>query len=530
MSSASDRAPLILVGVLLLATLALPVTFMRDKSVTGDEIAHLPAGFSYLLTRRILLNPMHPPLVKELCALPLLFLDARMPADASTISEQSTNLAYQWQFGRAFFSQPGRDQLLFWSRVPAVLLSVGLALLVFRWASELWGRSAGALSLFLYAFDPTITAHAQLVTTDVGVAFFSTLYLYVLRHHLRGPRLRSLLVAGVCLGLALGAKFSALLLLPLTALLLAAAAWSDGERPVPPRPGRMAAAAISFVVLLGIAYVVLWIIYFGPADPLFYWNGLKTVRQDIAVDYPVFLMGQFHPGGSWLYFPIAWVIKTPLPSLLLLGLAAALFLAGTRRNWREELFILAPALGFFAGYSALAAQLGIRYLIPCSPFFCIFTARVAASSRRVLSLAAGLLLAWHAAEFVAIAPDHLSYFNEIAGGSSGGIDWLDDSNVDWGQGFLEVDRYVRARPVGPYSICYLPSILDPASYGLEGKGIRIDALLSRPPGYLILSAHCIARAKAILTRKFGDGPANWLTHEEPTGVVGHAFYVYASES
>src|SRR5881227_1117592 len=80
--------------LLLSATLVLPIAFMAEKSVTGDEIAHLPAGYSYLVTGRVLLNPMHPPLIKELCALPLLLLPARMPVDADTLAERATDFTY----------------------------------------------------------------------------------------------------------------------------------------------------------------------------------------------------------------------------------------------------------------------------------------------------------------------------------------------------------------------------------------------------------------------------------------------------
>jgi len=213
MHDATGGAPLsrdhmLLRGVLLLATFVLPVTFMTGKSLTGDEAAHLPPGFSYLVTHRVTLNPEHPPLIKEICALPLLFLGAVMPADQDAIEQGAQDSLYEWRFGRQFFSRPDRDRLLFWGRVPAALLSLALAALILRWASEIWDRFAGSLALFLYAFDPTITAHAQLVTTDVGFALFATAFLYALRHYVKKRSAALLLTAGAMLGLALGAKFS----------------------------------------------------------------------------------------------------------------------------------------------------------------------------------------------------------------------------------------------------------------------------------------------------------------------------------
>src|SRR5262245_48311841 len=299
----------------LLVTLAftIPVIIMRDKSVTSDETAHLPAGYSYLTTRVVKLNPMHPPLVKELAALPLLALDPIVPVDPATLAKQDFPLTYQWEFGKHFLGGQDADRLLFWGRVPAVLLSVGLAVLVMLWAQRLWGPIAGLVALALYVFDPTITAHAQLVTTDVGMAFFGTLFLYLLRRYLDRPSWTRLIVAGLALGLALGAKFSGVVLVPIAAFLVLLAAWRDREQARTPNEGaqqgrgarrraqRLAPAvrptvanpliggprSVRLLCVVGatallavLASIVVWALYFFPADPLFYWKGLQTVNKD----------------------------------------------------------------------------------------------------------------------------------------------------------------------------------------------------------------------------------------------------------
>ena len=212
---------LCLAQILLLAiTFVVPLVIMTGKSATYDEVAHLPAGFSYLTTGVVKLNPQHPPLIKEICAFPLLFLGPRKLVDRKKLESQKLESNYEWKYGRRFLFDQDADRLLFWGRVPAVLLSLGLAILIMLWAGKLWGRSASVLALFLYAFDPTITAHAQLVTTDVGLAFFATLFLFILRGYLQAPSPKRLVFSGVTLGLALGAKFSAVILVPTTVSIL----------------------------------------------------------------------------------------------------------------------------------------------------------------------------------------------------------------------------------------------------------------------------------------------------------------------
>ncbi len=538
----------LVVRILLLSTVfTTPVIIMREKSATSDEVAHLAAGYSYLATGIVKINPMHPPLIKELCALPLLALGPQMPVDPVTLRTSEFPLEFQWSFGQRFLFRQNAERLLFWGRVPAVLLSVGLAGLVMLWAGRLWGTAGGLLALFLYAFDPTIAAHAQLVTTDVGVAFFATLFLFLLRRHLAAPSWQRLLLSGGALGLALGAKFSALFLLPVVVLLLGGAAWMGREgypgrdqiggsgqiwtrAVIDPLSGehastRLLSAAGTIGLLTVVAAVVVWALYFFPADPWFYLRGLQTVQQDHNPDHPVYLMGELKKGGWVYYLLIAWLVKTPLPSLLLLAAAIAGFFFGKRAHWLDEAFLVLPALAFFLGYSVTADNIGVRYLIPCFPFLFIFTARLApalGTLRRWGGVVLALLLLWSLAEFVVIWPDHLSYFNQIAGGSRHGPEWLDDSNVDWGQGLIQLRQYLKDHAIQDYRLCYFGSA-DPGYYGIRGRLISHNF---PTPGTLIYSAHCVARARARLTAAFGRGPENWLAYTAPKAIVGHAYYVY----
>ena len=131
----------------------------------------------------------------------------------------------------------GPDRVLFWARLPMLLVATGLAIVMFVWGRELIGGAAAVGALFLYAFDPIVLAHSGLVTTDVGMAAFSMLFFLALWRYARGPSRARLVVAGLTLGLALGTKFSAVMLLPVGGLLLAGASLWPSETSVP-RPGR----------------------------------------------------------------------------------------------------------------------------------------------------------------------------------------------------------------------------------------------------------------------------------------------------
>ena len=178
--SLSNKTTSIIAGLLLLIMLILAVSSIRNDSLTMDEVAHLPAGYSYLTQQDMRLNPEHPPLLKDIAALPLLFFskDINFPSEIPAWQEDVNG---QWDFGRYFLYQSGNPttNMIFWSRIPMILILILLGFFVFKWARELFGNCAGLLALFFFSFSPTLIAHGRLVTTDVGAAagiFIATYY------------------------------------------------------------------------------------------------------------------------------------------------------------------------------------------------------------------------------------------------------------------------------------------------------------------------------------------------------------------
>jgi len=532
-------------SLLLMGVFLIPLWIMRGKSASYDEVTHLPAGYSYLTTGVVKLNPQHPPLIKEICAIPLLFLNPSRLVDRKKLESDPLEPNFEWEYGRKFLFDQDADRLLFWGRVPAVLLSLGLGVLVMSWAKELWGRSASLLALFLYAFDPTITAHAQFVTTDLGFSFFATLFLFIFRKYLLHPSSKWLVFSGISLGLALGSKFSGLILIPIAVLLLFGrrrhphSRHSDeigtGQEADVKRWGACKDekpsfnALITIILILITATLIVWAIYVFPADPFIYLKGLKAVNRDHHPDYPYYLMGKLKPGGWRSYFLVAGLIKVPIPALLLLLLSIGLFWKGERTYWLDEAFLFIPTLAFFVGYSLKADNIGIRYIIPCFPFLIISTVRstswlLAKPSLRIVLF---LVLGWYLIEFVTIFPDHLSYFNQIAGGYERGPEWLDDSNVDWGQGLIQLREYLKSRKLSDYLLVYFGSG-DPQYYGIPNRNVTGEVSLSPPHGRtVILSGHYLARLRALAPREESAGGQSWWTSKiVAKDIVGHAYYVY----
>ena len=147
------------------------------SSLTFDEGPHLAVGYATLRTGDFRLQPVHihPPLANVLAAAPLL-LDPSLPDprsisgwDIASLSAITDTVVWQHR---------PPDSIALAGRLPIILLAVLLGAFVYRWAADLAGWKAGLLALFLYALDPNSVAHAQVITTDMGVTVFGFVAVY----------------------------------------------------------------------------------------------------------------------------------------------------------------------------------------------------------------------------------------------------------------------------------------------------------------------------------------------------------------
>lgn len=208
----------ILAGVILLTMFLIMIFSSVQDSATMDELAHIPSAYSYIKYKDMRLNPEHPPLLKDLSGIFMSFLDLNFP-----INDQSwqKDINGQWRAGSLFLYESGNnpEQIIFFARLGAMLLTIILGWLIFKWSREIFNPKAAVLSLILYAFSPTILAHGRLVTTDISAAFGIIIGTYYFLKWLKNQTAKNLIFAGIAFGIAQLAKFSAFLLVPYFILL-----------------------------------------------------------------------------------------------------------------------------------------------------------------------------------------------------------------------------------------------------------------------------------------------------------------------
>src|SRR5678815_3103798 len=200
---------------ILLIVLSLQLFFsVRRESQTWDEGNHIFAGYRSWTHADYGLNPEHPPLLKMLATTPLLWSQPKSPPLEDRFFKEDAFLR-----GKEFLYQNDPEQILARTRTAAAILTLLTALVVFFGAREMFGTGGAFIALTLVAFDPNLLAHGALITTDVGLACFMFLSVYMFYRFVKSPSTLHLLVAGATVGLVLAVKHTGLLVLPILLLL-----------------------------------------------------------------------------------------------------------------------------------------------------------------------------------------------------------------------------------------------------------------------------------------------------------------------
>src|SRR3989344_2949488 len=211
-----------MLAVLLLEIMFLLAFFSAQKdALTFDELAHIPAGYSYLTQQDYRINPEHPPLAKDIAAAPLFFLNLNFPSQSQNWLQDAGAPPrwVQFDLGTEFLyrSDNNPKEIILFSRLPMILLTLLLGAFLFFWTKKLLGNAAALAALALFAFSPSFLAHGRLVTTDVASALGIFVAIYYWIKFLKQPTKTKIAKAGAALAFALLLKFSEILLLPICA-------------------------------------------------------------------------------------------------------------------------------------------------------------------------------------------------------------------------------------------------------------------------------------------------------------------------
>lgn len=281
--------------------------------------------------------------------------------------------------------------------------------------------------------------------------------------------------------------------------------------------------------------------------------GIDVQRRDFEHPLPSYVNGRWFKHGWWWFYIYAIAIKEPIPWLCLLAWAVCRLMTvigsrpvNTDLAWLEGLGLIL--------FVFVSAQTGfshhLRYVLPTYPFLILFMSSIAGEEQTVqknlplqneaakpgINRAAWsiwmrrVVVVWLAGVAIASTPYSLSYFSPISGGSSQGHRHLLYSNLDWGQGLLQLKHWVENhRGATPLHITYMGP-LTPQMIGVDAPPVpsltlrRTTALTIEPQfsgpleGYHAVSA-------MVLHHPFDEGH-RYLLEYKPIASLGGSILIY----
>ena len=390
----------------------------RSMSGTFDESNHLAAGLEWWQFGTYTMWTENPPLPRlAIAALPYLH-GMRLP-EQEQWDPRTHDWDRSWEIGtNLLYAGAGFEQNLAWARwgtLPFFLIALASA----------WGLAqgrrrpfAGLVAVALTSTLPALIAHGALATTDVAFAGMFLLATLALWRWFEGPSTSRALALGLSLGFALLTKFSLLLFFPVTVLAFLVARRIGGlpARPVTHDAGRetllewssctrhVALALLMMAAVTWAGYrfsvgridglapeVKGWLHILPPAADrvgltgLFLrtpvpmpelWHGLRLLAAHDASGHDAYLFGKNSEHGFLAFYPVALLVKTPLPFLALVVLCVPILVRRRPDLWPAQAVSLA-ALGILLVSLRSHVNLGIRHVFVILPLLAVSIARVA---------------------------------------------------------------------------------------------------------------------------------------------------------
>jgi hypothetical protein len=501
-------------------------------SNTFDEPDHISAGLEWIERGTYTFEPMHPPLARiAMAAGP--YLDGVRIHDVALHGTAAN---------RVLYDQGKYTRDLTFARIGILPFFVAAIAGVFFWARRLAGTPVALLAVALFTTTPLVLAHAGVATNDMALTGVLTWALFSLTLWLDDPRLRNAVAVGIIAALALTAKLSAVLFLPLSAAVFVASRWVISRR-FAPSPGAATPRTPNVWLILKSAAVagaammlVTWAVYrfsigsrLGSVIPggvpvpfpeFFY--GIQALIEKNSRGHSGFLLGEYRTTGWWYFFPFGIAVKTPIALLVLtfIGAAVAVRTAWARKDWRYVAPI-AAAVAMLAASMTSKINIGMRHVLPMFPLLAITAALGVAwlwsltLHRTMARVAVVVLLAWQIGVGIRAHPDYLPYFNEFAGSHPEHL--LRDSDLDWGQDLLRLADTVRAKGIDTLQLAYwgradatklVPAVTLPFTPAMH------------PTGWVAISEQMLSHADPQFA---GYG---WLQHVTPVARIGKSIKLY----
>lgn len=499
--------PNLMVALMILISGGLMLNAAWGDSAIFDETAHIVAGYNYVKNMDYRFNPEHPPLIKILATLPLVFQKLNFSKDAGYWN--GTN--EQWWAGNEFLYKSGNnaDEAIFSARLGPILLTLLTIFFIYYFARELVGRWWALLPAFLFAFSPIVLAHGHYVTTNMTVTLGALLTVFYFVRLMDNYNSRNLFAAAAAFGFAQAAGFSLILLIP-TVVLIAGAHFLI-NRQSQTKTLYKNCKAVFLTVFIGYLAIIYPLYLLGTwnypiekqaadtADILqnFAFRPIANFNVGLAGNPVLRPFGEYllgiltafqHSGGdgrAYFHFPLIYFMKESLPALIFIFAGFFLALARIAGSFKDR-FLLVKKLKEYLQVRFLESamiifmiiywlstvygpfNIGVRQILPTVPFIYILSTSAIkkwfSSEPREIAISwleylenswhsifnfwlktflLSALVIWVFAETALASPNFLPYFNEFFGWRNNGFYYAVNSDFDWGQDLKRLKTWSR---------------------------------------------------------------------------------------
>lgn len=532
----SRRIDLAILSLLIVALLLLMIGSQSGKSPVMDELVGPAVGLAQWRGDSGFLD-VHPPLARLLHGMALLGTDAPIPYSSNRCDSRRALQICVNEMAIAYFYQPAvsdPDALLDRARrINQLLAAVGL-LLSCLVALIVGGRPALIICGLLFLTSPMWIAHGRIATNDMPYTIFSLAALITWWRFRATDNLRWLILLGPLCGAAFSAKFSAIPLLIGLGLVIAIDAFTNPEKlaaAVKLKEKKWLGALIALMLPAGGFILTVLIVYGGSLISLL--RDLILLFTRMEMGHAAYFFGKTSMHGWTWYFPVAFLIKTPVGTLLLISITLVLALkhgikAGLKSIWNTwSIPFLVPGFIFALMSLSSSVNIGLRYWLPLYPILFILVGYAVSTIRvrRGWGLLLSVILLINIASTWRAYPHYLSYFNELVGGSAKGYRYLSDSNLDWGQDLAGLKKTLDDRGIDRVILASF-SPVPPAHYGLSYQWLYSIFNRENPDaGPVEQAPNHLAVSVSLLTGQYAPDLA-WLKDIEPIDRVGWSIHLF----
>ncbi|MFN8458467.1 MAG: glycosyltransferase family 39 protein [Anaerolineae bacterium] len=416
---------------------------------------------------------------------------------------------------------PLEPAMLFWLRLPGVLLAVIAVGLTYRWSRPLLGRNGALLAAGFLALDPFGLALSRVLGHDSPVSIFMWLSLLAFLRSIKNRSSFTIsnslftITSGALAGLACLSKYPAMSLgLFIAVTMLIVYLWQARSIQSPHKVSNLQLPSIVIRWLrdmllwsaaAGLIFIILW-----PAMWVHPFDTVSTILGDAlrasGGSHPKgsFFLGEPVPDPGWLFYPLVALFRTT-PVVIVGVLLAVWALVRPRVSEtandrmvnkpnshttllasRSLLIILIAFILFYGFLVTYGGKKQDRYLLPIFPALSMLatfgylylsgvTQHVTRNVQPVLRFMPVIILFLQAVFVLPAYPYYFSYYNPLAGGGRAAERLI---QVGWGEGLNKAAAYLNTLPqvesikaVSWYSTTFEPYFKGQTIYKIDEEKI-----------------------------------------------------------